>query len=229
MSRQGGHKYGKNGQRTPINSSDRPKHTPTTGILSPYEFLCHWARDTPTPHRSGPTSSAQHVPSPSTGGTDRASNMTETAKICPAKPPFSSIYSNRRQPSARATVIRPMPSWSVMVRLPTASRRLRGRDANLCRSRRHVMCRIRRRSVPDSPEYPKYALLSDCYRYIRRRGSGMPPSEALNRADEWSFSLCCVAIFLLAVCGTAETPSETSRPCFSVRLITRASPPLAIV
>ena len=35
-----------------------------------------------------------------------------------------------------------------------------------------------------------------------RRGSGIPPSEALNRADEWSFSLCCVAIFLLAVCGT---------------------------
>ena len=30
-----------------------------------------------------------------------------------------------------------------------------------------------------------------------RRGSGMPPSEALNRADEWSFSLCCVAIFSL--------------------------------
>ena len=81
--------------------------------------------------------------------------------------------------------------------LPTASRRLRGRDANLCRSRRHVMCRIRRRSTPDSSEYPKYALLSDCYRYIRRRGSGMPPSEALNRADEWSFSLCCVAIFSL--------------------------------
>ena len=25
----------------------------------------------------------------------------------------------------------------------------------------------------------------------------MPPSEALNRADEWSFSLCCVAIFSL--------------------------------
>ena len=116
-SRQGGHKYGKNGQRTPINSSDRPKHTPTTGILSPYEFLCHWARDTPTPHRSGPTSSAQHVPSPSTGGTVRASNMTETAKICPAKPPFSSIYPNRRQPSARATVTRPMPSWPAMVRL----------------------------------------------------------------------------------------------------------------
>ena len=30
-----------------------------------------------------------------------------------------------------------------------------------------------------------------------RRGSGIPPSEALNRADEWSFSLCCVAIFSL--------------------------------
>ena len=28
-----------------------------------------------------------------------------------------------------------------------------------------------------------------------RRGSGILPSEALNRADEWSFSLCCVAIF----------------------------------
>ena len=25
----------------------------------------------------------------------------------------------------------------------------------------------------------------------------MPPSEALNRADEWSFSLCCVANFSL--------------------------------
>ena len=59
------------------------------------------------------------------------------------------------------------------------------------------MFRIRRRSVPDSPKYPKYALLSDWYRYIRRRGSGIPPSEALNRADEWSFSLCCVAIFSL--------------------------------
>ena len=31
----------------------------------------------------------------------------------------------------------------------------------------------------------------------------MLPSEALNRADEWSFSLCCVAIFLLAVCGSS--------------------------
>ena len=59
------------------------------------------------------------------------------------------------------------------------------------------MCQIRRRSTPDSPECSKYALLSDCYRYIMRRGSGMPPSEALNRADEWSFSLCCVAIFSL--------------------------------
>ena len=112
--------------------------------------------------------------------------------------------------------------------LPTASRRLRGRDANLCRSRRHVMCQIRRRSTPDSSEYPKYALLSDWYRYIRRRGSGMPPSEALNRADEWSFSLCCVAIFLLAVCGSCGAPSETSRPCLSVRSIRRAGPRLAI-
>ena len=59
------------------------------------------------------------------------------------------------------------------------------------------MCQIRRRSTPDSPEYPKYALLSDWYRYIRRRGGEMPPSEALNRADEWSFSLCGVAIFSL--------------------------------
>ena len=36
-----------------------------------------------------------------------------------------------------------------------------------------------------------------------QRGSGIPPSEAPNRADEWSFSLCCVAIFLLAVCGSS--------------------------
>ena len=110
---------------------------------------------------------------------------------------MTSIYSNRRQPFAWATITRPISRLPTTVRLPTASRRLRGRDANLCRSRRHVMCRIRRRSAPDSLEYPKYALLSDCYRYIMRRGSGMPPSEALNRADEWSFSLCCVAIFSL--------------------------------
>ena len=109
---------------------------------------------------------------------------------------------NRRQPSAWATVIRLMPSWSVMVRL---SRLLRGRDANLCRSRRHVMCQIRRRSTPDSSEYPKYTLLSDCYRYIMRRGSGIPPSEALNRADEWSFSLCCVAIFSLGGLGDVRS------------------------
>ena len=55
----------------------------------------------------------------------------------------------------------------------------------------------------------------------------MLPSEALNRADEWSFSLCCVAIFLLAVCGRA--PSETSQPRFSVRSITRAARRLAII
>ena len=61
------------------------------------------------------------------------------------------------------------------------------------------------------------------------RGSGMPPSEAPNRADEWSFSLCCVAIFLLAVCGSTGAPSETSRPRFSVRSITRTIPRLAII
>ena len=59
------------------------------------------------------------------------------------------------------------------------------------------MCQIRRRSVPDSLEDSEYILLSEWCRYIMRRGSGIPPSEALNRADEWSFSLCCVAIFSL--------------------------------
>ena len=60
---------------------------------------------------------ARDVPTPSTGGTGRASNMTITAKICPVKPLFSSIYSNRRQPLAWATVIRLIPSWLTMVRL----------------------------------------------------------------------------------------------------------------
>ena len=95
------------------------------------------------------------------------------------------------------------------------------------------MCRIRRRSVPDSLEYSEYILLSEWCRYIMRRGSGIPPSEALNRADEWSFSLCCVAIFSLGglreAAAAAEAPSETSRPRLSVHSITRAAPPLAIV
>ena len=65
-----------------------------------------------------------------------------------------------------------------------------------------------------------------------RRGSGIPPSEALNRADEWSFSLCCVAIFSLGglreAAAAAGAPSETSRPCLSVYSISHAVPRLAI-
>ena len=142
--------------------------------------------------------------------------MTATAKICRIQPshdlhifkPAAAIGLGHRH-TAHALLVGHGPP------LPTGFRRIRCRDANLCRSRRHVMCQIRRRSVPDSPENPKYTLLSDCYRYIRRQGSGIPPSEALNRADEWSFSLCCVAFFLLAVCGTCGAPSETSRPRLS--------------
>ena len=117
QSRQGATNTSITDKSTPTNPSDRCKHVPKISILPPYEFLCRWARDKPTPHRSSPTSSALHVPTPCIGGTGRASNMTATAKICPAKPPFSSIYPNRRQPLVWATVIRPMPSWPAMVRL----------------------------------------------------------------------------------------------------------------
>ena len=41
----------------------------------------------------------------------------------------------------------------------------------------------------------------------------MPPSEPPNRADEWSFSLCCVAIFLLAVCGSSLRDESATPFC----------------
>ena len=45
----------------------------------------------------------------------------------------------------------------------------------------------------------------------------MPPSEPLNRTDEWSFSLCCVAIFSLGGlrerCGSSLRDEKAAPFC----------------
>ena len=146
-----GPQYGDNGQEycTPSNPSYRSSQAYINERYSAiiYGFLCHWPRDTHPSCWSGPAWSAQHVPLLAIDGTDRASNMTVTAKIsryaqpnlCP--PPYIETGGGHWPGiplyTAHALIVGHGPP------LLTALRRFRGRDAKLCRSRRHVMCRIR--------------------------------------------------------------------------------------
>ena len=183
------------------------------------------------------------VPLPSTDGTCWATNTAERPPphVQPtlSPPPYNQISAIHRPAPLRYDRHTDGRPWS-------ASPRLFGRDASLCRSLRHVMCVRRHRSTPDSPEYSDCASLHDCYRYIMERGSETLPSEAPNRADEWSFFLCCVVdrffrraavrpsavcrrvvyeLVCVAVCArSGEAPSFASRRRFSGISITSILP-----
>ena len=176
----------KKGADTLTNTPQAELNRPDIALNQRYTLLGNKAHA----HRVWASSSAGDVPLPSTDGTCWATNTAE-------RPPPHAQPTLSPPPCNQSSVIhRPAPlrydrhtddgrPWS-------ASPRLFGRDASLCRSLRHVMCVRRHRSTPDSPEYSNYASLHDCYRYVMERGSETLPSDAPNRADEWSFFLCCV-------------------------------------
>ena len=145
-----GTQYGDNGQEycTPTNPSYRSSQAYINERYSAiiYGFSCHWPRDTHPSCWSGPAWSAQHVPLLAIRGTDRASNMTVKPRYADM-PSQTSPFLHICKPAAAIglghhhTAHAPMAGHGPP--LLTAVRRFRGRDAKLCRSRRHVMCRIR--------------------------------------------------------------------------------------